>query len=74
LIVDIRFARRASVGLMVRAPSPDACDVEGIPGIVDILLDDDEGVSVPLPLGRPGDLPANEEDLECSGVDTGAER
>jgi hypothetical protein len=42
--MDIRFIRRASVGLMVRAPSPVA-----IPGITDILLlaTLDEGVTVP---------------------------
>lgn len=37
--IDIRFIRRASVGLMVRAPSPVACD-----GITDMRLDDEEGV------------------------------
>lgn len=36
--IDIRFKRRASVGLMVRAPKPVAC------GMVDIRLDDEEGV------------------------------
>jgi hypothetical protein len=36
--IDIRFMRRASVGLMVRAPKPVAC------GMVDMRLDDEEGV------------------------------
>ena len=37
--IDIRFIRRASVGLMVRAPSPVACG-----GTTEILLDDEEGL------------------------------
>ena len=60
--IDIRFALRASVGLTVLAPSPVACD-EGIPGITDIRFAEDDGVFVPLPLFRPGDLPAKENDL-----------
>ena len=40
--VDILSIRRASVGLMVRAPSPVACG-----GITDILLDKEEGVVAP---------------------------
>lgn len=39
---DILSIRRASVGLMVRAPSPVACG-----GIAEILLDDEEGVVAP---------------------------
>lgn len=39
---DILSMRRASVGLMVRAPSPVACG-----GTTDILLDDEEGVVAP---------------------------
>lgn len=37
-IIDIRLARRASVGLMVRAPKPEAW------GMVDMRLEDEEGV------------------------------
>jgi hypothetical protein len=66
---DNRFARRASVGLTVLAPSPLACEFEGgIPGITDIRFAEDDGVVVPRPFGLPGDLPANDEDLLCSGV------
>lgn len=39
---DALSIRRASVGLMVRAPSPVACG-----GTTDILLDDEEGVVAP---------------------------
>lgn len=40
---DILFIRLASVGLMVLAPNPVACD-----GIIDILFDDvDDGVAAP---------------------------
>ena len=66
--IDIRFALRASVGLTVRAPSPVACDEVGIPGITDIRFPDDDGVFVPLPLFRPGDLPVKDDDLLWSGV------
>lgn len=66
---DNRFALLASVGLMVLAPSPVACVVEvGMPGITDIRFAEDDGVVVPLPFVLPGDRPANEDDLECSGV------
>lgn len=62
--MDRRFALRASVGLIVLAPSPVACDAEGgMPGITDIRRADEEGVAVPLPLDLPGDLPVNEDDL-----------
>ena len=61
--IDIRFALRASVGLTVLAPSPVACDDVGIPGITDIRLAEDDGVFVPRPLLRPGDLPAKDDDL-----------
>lgn len=37
---DIRFSRRASVGLIVRAPSPVACG-----GITEARLEADEGVA-----------------------------
>lgn len=67
--IDNRFARRASVGLTVLAPSPLACELDvGIPGITDIRFADDDGVFVPRPFGLPGDLPANDDDLLCSGV------
>ena len=36
--------------------------------MTDIRLADDEGVELPLPVGRPGDLTAIVEDLLCSGV------
>lgn len=36
--IDMRFMRRASVGLIVRAPKPVAC------GTTDIRLEDEEGV------------------------------
>jgi hypothetical protein len=65
---DNRFALLASVGLTVLAPRPVACDDCGIPGITDIRFAEDEGVFVPLPFARPGDLPAKEDDLVCSGV------
>jgi hypothetical protein len=65
---DNLFALRASVGLTVLAPRPVAWEDEGIPGITDILLAEDEGVAVPLPLFLAGDLPANDDDLLCSGV------
>jgi hypothetical protein len=73
--VDIRFARLASVGLTVLAPSPVAWDAAvGIPGMTDIRLAEDDGVDVPRPLGLPGDLVANEADLVWSGVIVGVER
>ena len=31
-------------------------------------FDEDDGVFVPLSFCRPGDLPANDDDLLCSGV------
>lgn len=61
-IIDNRFARRASVGLIVLAPSPVAIGVPD-PGIMDILFVD-EGVVVRF----PGDFVAKEADLVCSGV------
>ncbi len=38
--------------------------------MTDILFADEDGVVVPLPFSRPGDLPAKEDDLEWSGVPT----
>lgn len=38
--IDIRFIRRASVGLMVRAPNPVACG-----GMTDARFEDEEGVA-----------------------------
>lgn len=61
------FARLASVGLTVLAPKPVACEDCGMPGITDNRFTE-EGVFVPRPLLLPGDLPANDEDLLCSGV------
>lgn len=62
--MDNRFARLASVGLTVLAPRPVAWEVDvGMPGITDILLADDEGVVVPLPFARAGDLIAKDDDL-----------
>lgn len=61
--IDNRFALRASVGLIVLAPSPVAWFPWGIPGITDILFAEDEGVVVTLPFCRPGDFPAKDEDL-----------
>lgn len=67
--VDRRLARLASVGLIVLAPRPVACEEEScIPGMTDIRFAEDEGVSKPCPLTRPGDLPAKDDDLLCSGV------
>lgn len=66
--IDSLFALFASVGLTVLAPSPVACEEPGNPGITDILFADEEGVVVPLPFALPGDLPAKEADLLCSGV------
>ena len=68
--IESLFALLASVGLTVLAPSPVAWDVCGNPGITDILLAEDDGVAVPLPLSRAGDLVANEADLLWSGVPT----
>lgn len=62
-ITDSLFARLASVGLIVLAPSPVACGVPDEPGITDIRFDE-EGVFVRF----PGDLLANEADLVWSGV------
>jgi hypothetical protein len=74
-IVDSLLARLASVGLTVLAPSPDAWDTDvGRPGIVDCRFADDDGVDVPRPFGLPGDLPANDEDLACSGVNVAADK
>jgi len=42
-IIDIRFARRVSVGLIVRAPKPVAW------GMVDMRLEDEEGVVTVVP-------------------------
>ncbi len=39
-IFDIRFIRLVSVGLMVRAPRPVACEAWGTPGIIDIRFPD----------------------------------
>ena len=39
--MDILFIRLASVGLIVLAPNPVACD-----GIVDILLPEEEGLTL----------------------------
>ena len=50
--MDILFILRASVGLIVRAPSPVAW-----PGIIDSLLPED-GVLAPYKLSRAGDRPA----------------
>lgn len=56
--IDLRFIRRASVGLIVRAPSPVACG-----GTTDILLEDEEGL-VGCSLFLPGERAALvEEDL-----------
>lgn len=41
--MDIRFSRRASVGLTVRAPSPVACG-----GITEARLEAEEGVATAL--------------------------
>lgn len=49
-MIDNLFNLRASVGLMVRAPSPVACE-----GITDRRLADDDGVVVLLSVDRPGD-------------------
>lgn len=56
--MDIRFILRVSVGLMVLAPRPLACDACPTPGITDCLLDWAEPVLVPLvPLrGDRGDI------------------
>ena len=54
-IMDILFNRRASVGLIVRAPRPVAC---ALPGIIDILLLLDDGVFDNWKLGLAGDLAA----------------
>ena len=61
-MIDNLFARRASVGLIVLAPSPVAMGVPD-PGITDIRFEDD-GVVVRL----LGDFVAKEADLVCSGV------
>jgi hypothetical protein len=36
--------------------------------MIDMRFAEDDGVFVPLPLFRPGDLPAKDDDLLCSGV------
>lgn len=63
-MVDIRFIRLVSVGLIVLAPNPDACELDE--GICDMRLDavDDDGVDVLRPFCRPGDFPAYDNDLE----------
>lgn len=63
-MVDSRFILLVSVGLMVLAPSPVACEV-WVPGIIDALFPADDGV-VPLTPTR-GDRGARE-NLFCSGV------
>lgn len=50
-IVDMRFALLVSVGLMVLAPRPVACEEWCPPGIIDALLPPDDGVE-PLPPPR----------------------
>ena len=45
--IDIRFSRLASVGLIVRAPRPVACNACGA---TDIRLDDEDGVVTTLAL------------------------
>jgi hypothetical protein len=72
--VDIRFARRASVGLTVLAPNPVAWEAAGgMPGMTDIRLVADDGVVVPRP-PCPGDLVAKDADRLCSGVIIGVDR
>lgn len=67
-IIDIRFNRRASVGLIVRAPRPVAC---ALPGITDNRLLD-EGVWFLCVLGLAGDRAVLIGDATCcSGVPTG---
>ena len=51
--MDILFSRRASVGLIVRAPRPVAC---ALPGIIEILLLLEDGVFDNGKLGLAGDL------------------
>jgi hypothetical protein len=42
--------------------------------MTDIRLAEEDGVDVPRPLGLPGDLVANKDDLVWSGVIVGVER
>lgn len=69
--VDRRRALLVSVGLIVRAPRPVACEADGgIPGMTDILFADEVGV-VGLRVSRCGDLSVKDEDRPCSGVKLG---
>lgn len=73
-MVDIRFIRLVSVGLIVLAPNPEACELEeGMPGFCDMRLAADDGVDVLRPLCRPGDFPAYDNDLAWSGVPLGVD-
>lgn len=66
--MDMRFILRVSVGLMVLAPSPLACDACGIPGMTDCLLDCVEPLLFPL-LPPRGDRGEMVERRVLSGVD-----
>lgn len=66
--MDMRFNLRVSVGLMVLAPSPLACDACCPPGIIDCLFDWAEPLLVPL-LPPRGDLGDIVERRVLSGVD-----
>lgn len=46
-IMDMRFIRRVSVGLMVLAPKPLACEEWPVPGIIEVLLFPVEGAARP---------------------------
>lgn len=73
--IESRLALRASVGLTVLAPNPEACeDAGGKPGIVDIRFEEEDGVFVPLPLTLAGDFATKDDVLLCSGVPTFTER
>lgn len=66
--MDMRFSLRVSVGLMVLAPSPLACDACGIPGMTDCRRDWDELPLFPL-LPPRGDLGEIVERRLLSGVE-----
>jgi hypothetical protein len=65
-MIDMRFARLASVGLTVRAPKPDTCDELGKPGNTDILLPADIGVEAFVP--ARGDFGGSSASRLWSGV------
>lgn len=61
--MESRFSRRASVGLIVRAPRPPWCIVDCL-----LLLLPEDGVAPLCAAVRPGEAPENEVAVAFTGV------